>query len=67
MLKNSIRTWLRLAIDGVADQRFTIDVSSDLHEWIEIFRDRMSEETFYYVDADAARFPVRFYRVLPRN
>jgi hypothetical protein len=54
-----------LRVGGLTGQSFVVQASSNLVDWESVAIDTLQGRTADLLDADAAQFPHRFYRVLP--
>ena len=55
----------QVRVTGSIGQSFVVQASSDSRNWVTIRTDTLVDTTLNFVDTTAARFPRRFYRVLP--
>jgi hypothetical protein len=54
-----------LPINGIKGQSFAVQASTNLLSWETVSIDTILSDHAEFIDADAAHFPMRFYRVVP--
>ena len=52
-----------IVIPGIPGQRFVIETSVDLSNWLPISTNTISTDTWEFIDSGAGNYPTRFYRV----